>query len=131
MVAIQQPNYLNIELPTLKVGSIFKVISAYITMARTLNSMRKILKFQFNNFEAFIKIYNLDTPDKVDNILIKLENMSEQHNISLNNALLNKWYAYPLYYLVDRIEDWNMALQGLLMSLDVELVHQEKQLNDN
>jgi len=131
MVAVQQHNYLDIELPTLKVGSIFKVISVYITMFKTLNSMRKILKFQFNNFEAFIKIYNLDTPDKVDNILIKLENMSEQHNLSLDNTLLNKWYAYPLYYLVDRIEDWNMALQGLLMSLDVELVHQEKQLNDN
>ncbi len=128
MVATQQ-NYLDIKLPTLKVGSIFKAIDKYITMLKTLNSIRKIYKLQFNNFKFYIMAHNLDTIEKVDNMAIKLEGLSDIHNNLLEDTELQRWYAYPLYYLVDRIEDWNMASQGLLMSLDVELMKKDKQLN--
>jgi len=125
MVAVQS-NYLDIELPSLKVGSIFKVISRYITMFKTLNGIRKMFKLQFNNFDFYIMAYELDTIEKVDNMAIKLENISDIHNNLLENEDLKKWYYYPLYYLVDRIEDWNMALQGLLSALEIELMKKEK-----
>jgi len=66
-------------------------------------------------------IHKLDTLEKIDEVLINLEELSDLSNEVLETKEINKWYNLPIRYMVDKLEDRNMALQGLLLSKQANL----------
>lgn len=130
MLALNQENYAYIQIPNFSNTSLMQNFTKYITTLKKLNQTRKLLKSIFTHFDTFVLINNLNSSEKIDQFLLALEDVSEINEELLETPILSQWHLYPLYYLVDKIEDWNMATQGLLTGLEAELKH-EKTLNDN
>ena len=131
MIALEQQNYLYIDIPSFSDSSFIKTINQYITTFQKLNQTRKFLKSIFHNFDTFVIINSLNSSEKIDHFLETLEDITDINEDILENNIFSQWHTYPLYYLVDKIEDWNMATQGLLTGLDARLKHQVKYPNDN
>ncbi len=131
MIALEQQNYLYIDIPSFSDSSFIKTINQYITTFQKLNQTRKFLKSIFQNFDTFVIINSLNSSERIDHFLETLEDITDINEDILENNIFSQWHTYPLYYLVDKIEDWNMATQGLLTGLDARLKHQVKYPNDN
>ena len=125
MVAVNQ-NYFNLNfnyyLPSFEQNNSFvKRIKENIQLFKELYTLRKILKSYFDNLDTFLLIHKLDTLEKIDEVLINLEELSDLSNEVLETKEINKWYNLPIRYMVDKLEDRNMALQGLLLSKQAHL----------
>jgi len=125
MVAVNQ-NYFNLNfdyyLPSFKQNSSFvKRIKENIQLFKGLYTLKKILKSYFDNLDTFLLIHKLDTIEKIDEVLIGLEELSDLSNEVLESKEINRWYNLPIRYMVDKLEDRNMALQGLLLSKQAHL----------
>jgi len=125
MVAVNQ-NYFNLNfnyyLPSFEQNNSFvKRIKENIQLFKELYTLRKILKSYFDNLDTFLLIHKLDTLEKIDEVLINLEELSDLSNEVLETKEINKWYNLPIRYMVDKLEDRNMALQGLLLSKQANL----------
>ncbi|CAA6802569.1 MAG: Unknown protein [uncultured Sulfurovum sp.] len=101
--------------------SLVKSISTYIELLRGLHTLKKVLKSNFNNFDTYLLVNKLNTIETIDNVLINLEDLSEFTNEVLNKQELQTWSSFPIRYMTDKVEDWNMALQGLLLSKQAHL----------
>jgi len=131
MVALEQNKLFHIDLPNFKGSSIFKAVNIYITLLNKLNAMRKLYKYQFNHFDEFVIAYKIDNTDRINNLLDRLDDVSTEMNHLLEAKELQGWYMYPLYYLADRVEDWNMALQGLFSALEADIAFKELEANED
>ena len=125
MVAVNQ-NYFNLNfnyyLPSFEQNNSFvKRIKENIQLFKELYTLRKILKSYFDNLDTFLLIHKLDTLEKIDEVLISLEELSDLSNEVLETTEINRWYNLPIRYMVDKLEDRNMALQGLLLSKQANL----------
>jgi len=130
MVALEQSPF-RIEIPNFKDSSFLSAIDKYITNLKRFNSIRGFLKNLFINFDEYIAMNQINSIEKIENILDTLDAVSEATNELLEDKHFKKWYMYPLYYTIDRVEDWNMALQGLLTSLEAQIAHKQLTSNDN
>jgi len=125
MLAIEQ-NYFSssfnfFEASTHKEHSLMENIKSYAQVITRLHTLRKLLKSNFNNFDTYVLINKLDNMEKIDSMLINLEDLSEFTNDILESKDYQAWSMFPIRYMVNKIEDWNMALQGLLLSRQAHL----------
>ena len=132
MIALNQ-NYFNLNLdyslPNLQRGFL-TATKSYISTLKELYNLNKFLQVSIYNIENFLLLNGADTVEKIDDILIKLEDISEVSSELLEeNTTLTKWYNYPLRYMIDRVETSNMSLQAMLGSQQAQLMHKNR--NDN
>jgi len=125
MIAINQ-NYFSLnfnyfEPSSTKEHSFIENIKVHAEILKKLHTFRTILKSNFNNFDTYVLIGKLDSIEKIDEVLITLEDLSEFTNNILENDDYKSWANFPMRYMADKIEDWNMALQGLLLSRQAHL----------
>jgi len=125
MLALNQEDYSYIKIPSFSDTSLLENFTQYIATLKKLNQTRKLLKSIFNNFDTFVLLNNLNNSERIDQFLLALEDVSEINEALLGTHIFSQWHLYPLYYLVDKIEDWNMATQGLLTGLEAELKHEQ------
>ena len=67
-----------------------------------------------DELELFLKLNKIDSVEKIDNILLQLEEFSETIDKELEENHLQKWYNYPLRYMIEKVETSNMSLQAML-----------------
>ena len=131
MVAINQ-NYFNFNsdyfIPSVKYdNSLFKSIGAYGSTLKELYNLNKFLQVSIYNIENFLLLNGADTVEKIDNILITLEEFTDFSNELLKDSQeLKKWYNYPLRYMVDKVETSSMSLQAMLGSKQAQIMHHNK-----
>ena len=136
MIALNQ-NYFNIDIdsftPSFKnANSFLDGSKAYISILKEIYSLNKFLQVSIYNVENFLLLNGADSVEKIDNILIKLEEFSEQTEQLLEeNELFNKWYNLPLRYAVNKVETSNMSLQAMLGSKQALLMHRANKNHDN
>jgi len=87
-----------------------KTIKYHLKLYTIINELSYILRGYAENLDTLLLINRLDTIDKIDEILINLENLSE-----ITNELLES-DNFPLKHILNKLEDNNMLLQGLLLS---------------
>ena len=137
MIAINQ-NYfslnLNFDFDNFKKeyedSSFLNYAKIYTQVIRKLYTLRKILKSNFDNFDTYLMINKLDTVEKIDEVLQNLEDLTEFTEGVLESNKLKSWSYRPILYMIDSVEDANMALQGMLLSKQAHLVH-DKELDDH
>lgn len=131
MVAVNQ-NYFNFKsdyfVPSLKYdNSFFKSIGAYGSTLKELYNLNKFLQVSIYNIENFLLLNGADSVEKIDNILIMLEEFTDFSNELLeDNEKLKAWYNYPLRYMIDKVETSNMSLQAMLSSQQAHIMHKSK-----
>ena len=131
MVAVNQ-NYFNFNsdyfIPSVKYdNSLFKSIGAYGSTLKELYNLNKFLQVSIYNIENFLLLNGADTVEKIDNILITLEEFTDFSNELLKDSQeLKKWYNYPLRYMVDKVETSSMSLQAMLGSKQAQIMHHNK-----
>jgi len=131
MIAVNQ-NYFNFNsdyfIPSIKYdNSMIKSIGAYGSTLKELYNLNKFLQISIYNIENFLLLNGADSVEKIDNILITLEEFTDFSNEQLaDNQKLKKWYNYPLRYMVDKVETSSMSLQAMLGSQQAQLIHQNK-----
>ena len=126
MTATLNQNYFNLNfnylMPSFNYkNSLTEKSKNYIKLFKELYTLRSILKKYFDNLDTFLLINKFNTLEKIDDVLISLENLSELTNEVLESEKIKKWYNFPIYYITDKVEDRNMALQGLLLSKQAHL----------
>ncbi len=133
MVTINQ-NYFNFNsdyfISSIKYkNTLLKSISAYMTTLKELYNLNKFLQVSIYNIENFLLLNGADSVEKIDNILVTLEEFTDFSNELLeDNQKLKKWYNYPLRYMVDKVETSNMSFQGMLGSQQALIMHKKLQL---
>ena len=126
MIAVNQ-NYFNLNFDyylssfNQKNNSFVQIIKENINLFKDIYTLKKILTSYFDNLDTFLLIHKLDTLEKIDDVLISLEELSDLSNEVLETKEINIWYNFPIRYIVDKLEDRNMALQGLLLSKQAHL----------
>ena len=131
MVAVNQ-NYFNFNsdyfISSLKYdNSFFKSIGDYSSTLKELYNLNKFLQVSIYNIENFLLLNGADSVEKIDDILITLEEFTDFSNELLeDNKKLKAWYNYPLRYMVDKVETSNMSLQGMLASQQAHILHKNK-----
>ena len=134
MVAVNQ-NYFNFSsdyfIPSIQYdNSLIKSISAYGSTLKEFYNLNKFLQVSIYNIENFLLLNGADSVEKIDDILIKLEDISDISSELLeDNETLKKWYNYPLRYMIDKVETSNMSLQAMLGSQQAQIMHKNR--NDN
>ena len=125
MVAVENSHFsLNFEdyLPNFKQHSSFiKRVKENIKLFKDIYTLKEILKDYFDNLDIFLLLNRLDTLEKIDEVLISLEELSDLTQKVLDTKDINIWYNLPIRYIIDKLEDRNMALQGLLLSKQAHL----------
>ncbi|MBD3794948.1 MAG: hypothetical protein IE881_03220 [Epsilonproteobacteria bacterium] len=102
-------------------SDLFSKIRDYIQLYKSSNNLAYILRGYAENLDTLLLINRLDTVDKIDEILVNLENLSEITNKLLESDNLKLIYNLPLRYILNKLEDNNMLLQGLLLSSQAHL----------
>ena len=131
MVAVNQ-NYFNFNsdylISSLKYdNSFFKSIANYGSTLKELYNLNKFLQVSIYNIENFLLLNGADSVEKIDNILITLEEFTDfSKELLEDNEKLKAWYNYPLRYMVDKVETSNMSLQGMLASQQAHILHKNK-----
>ncbi|KIM10076.1 MAG: hypothetical protein KU38_08075 [Sulfurovum sp. FS08-3] len=129
MVTVNQ-NYFNINfdyiLPTFNHKSLLDRVQKYVTLYKEINALKNTLKSYFDNIDNYLLINKLNSVDKIDEVLINLEDLSEFANEILDNQELKRWYNAPLSHALNKLEDRNIALQGLLLSKQAHIKHASK-----
>jgi len=122
MIAIPQ-NQFSIDLDL--GSSTLEYTKSYIALLHKLYTLRKILKSNLDNLDTYLTINQLYHVEKLDEILIGLEELSDFTQEILNTHKLKHWTNYPIYYMIDKLEDANISLQGLLLSTQSHLTQDE------
>jgi len=131
MVAVNQ-NYFNFNsdyfIPSIKYeNSLIKRVGAYGSTLKELYNLNKFLQVSIYNIENFLLLNGADSVEKIDNILLTLEEFTDFSNELLeDNQKLKKWHNYPLRYMIDRVETSNMSLQAMLGSQQAQIMHKTK-----
>jgi hypothetical protein len=102
-------------------SDLFSKIRDYIQLYKSSSNLSYILRGYAENLDTLLLINRLDTVDKIDEILVNLENLSEVTNELLESDKLKLIYNLPLKYILNKLEDNNMLLQGLLLSSQAHL----------
>ena len=102
-------------------SSTLEYTKSYLTLLHKLYRLQKILKSNIVNLNEYLTINQLYNIEKIDEILIGLEELSELTEEILTTDNSKYWTNYPIWYMVDKLEDANMTLQGLLLSTQSHL----------
>ena len=102
-------------------SSTLEYTKSYLTLLHKLYRLQKILKSNIDNLNEYLTINQLYNIEKIDEILIGLEDLSELTEEILTTDNSKYWTNYPIWYMVDKLEDANMTLQGLLLSTQSHL----------
>ena len=97
MIAVNQ-NYFDINYFTSSSQNIsfFDDVIHYIDMLKKLYSLNRFLQSSIYNIDNFLLLLGADNLDKIDDILIKLEDFSDfSSDIITRDKSLEKWYNYP------------------------------------
>ena len=88
MVSTNQ-NYFNIDfdyiLPSFNHKSLLDRVQKYATLYKEINALKNTLKSYFDNIDNYLLINKLDSVDKIDEVLINLEDLSDLTNEMLDN----------------------------------------------
>jgi len=117
LLAIDNQNFFNIDFFTFKFdkhSNLFESIILYTKLIKELNHTNKILRIMIDELELFLKLNKIDSVEKIDNILLQLEEFSETIDKELEENHLQKWYNYPLRHMIEKVETSNMSLQAML-----------------
>ena len=134
MVAVNN-NYFNIDINYFgtslkKTSSFLDRVREYIDVLKKMYNLDKFLQASIYNIENFLFLNSIDSIEKIDDILIKLEDFSQQNEDMLQeNEFLNKWYNLPLRYAIEKIDSSNMSLQAMLSSQQALLIHKSNNVN--
>jgi len=96
-------------------------IKNYIAIIQSLRQIDSYLDSTIDNLDVSMELSGIDTEDKIDNLLLKLERVSETNEKILASESLQKWYYLPIRYFLNKVEDSNYSLQGLLGSKQAEI----------
>jgi len=99
-----------------------KTIKYYVELYKIISELSYVLCCYAENLDTLLLINELDTVEKIDEVLISLENLSE-----INNELLES-DNLPFKHILNKLEDNNMLLQGLLLSSQA---HKTDKINPN
>lgn len=100
---------------------------AYFSTLKELYSLNQFLQSSIYNVESFLLLNGADSVDKIDDILIKLEEFTDfSSELLKDNQHLKKWYNYPVRYMLDKVETSNMSLQAMLSSQQAQIMHQNR-----
>lgn len=100
--------------------------SHYTSVLKKLNKVDSYLNHFIDNLDITLDVQGIDTVDKIDDILLNLESISDINEEILSNQEYKKWYFMPIRYLIDRIETSNYSLQGLLGAKQAEIMFTHK-----
>lgn len=117
MVAIDNHKYFNIDFFTLKFDghdSFSRNVKRYFGILKKLNEANISLQLYIEHFDFYLEIMKLDTVEKIDEILINLETISEILEKELEDSNVKKWYFYPIHYMFEKVEASNQSLQAML-----------------
>ncbi|MFK5975835.1 MAG: hypothetical protein QM493_04955 [Sulfurovum sp.] len=131
MIALNQ-NYFDINYFTSSNQNIsfFDDIIHYFNMLKKFYSLYKFLQSSISNIDNFLLLLGADSLDKIDEVLIRLEEFSDLSNeIITKDKSLHKWYNYPIRFMLNRVETSNMSLQGMLGSQQALIMHKNKNAN--
>jgi hypothetical protein len=92
-----------------------KTIKYYVELYKIISELSDVLCCYSENLDTLLIINRLDTVEKIDEILVNLENLTE-----ITNELLES-DNFPFKYILNKLEDDNMLLQGLLLSSQAHL----------
>jgi hypothetical protein len=102
-------------------SSTLEYIRSYLALFHKLYTLCKILKSNFKNINEYLTINQLYNIEKIDEVLIGLEELSDLTEEILTTKKFKSWINYPIWYMVNRLEDENMRLQGILLSTQSHL----------
>jgi len=131
MIAINH-NYFNLNIdyfiPSSKQSNSFlDNLKAYILIFKKLYTTNKVIQNFIYNVESFLFLSGADTVDKIDEIIMKLEDFSEfTQELLEKDKDFNKWYNYPLRYMLDKIDSSTMSLQAMMGSQQALMMHKNK-----
>jgi len=128
MIALDQ-NYFDINYFTSSHQNISFLddVTHYIDMLKKLYSLNRFLQSSIYNIDNFLLLLGADSLDKIDDILIKLEEFSDlSSEIITKDKSLEKWYNYPIRFMLNRVETSNMSLQAMLGSQQALIMHKNK-----
>jgi len=131
MIALDQ-NYFDINYFTSSHQNISFLddVTHYIDMLKKLYSLNRFLQSSIYNIDNFLLLLGADSLDKIDDILIKLEEFSDlSSEIITKDKSLEKWYNYPIRFMLNRVETSNMSLQAMLGSQQALIMHKNKNAN--
>jgi len=92
-----------------------KTIKYYVELYKIISELSYVLCCYSENLDTLLIINRLDTVEKIDEILVNLENLTE-----ITNELLES-DNFPFKHILNKLEDDNMLLQGLLLSSQAHL----------
>lgn len=106
-------------------SSIIDYAKSYLCLLKNLYTLQKIFKSNLKNLDTYLSINKLYDIEKIDEILIGLEELSEVTDKILDSNKFKQWKNYPIWYATDKLEDANMSFQGLLASTQAHLSEDE------
>lgn len=104
-------------------NSLKEFVHSYVKVIKQLRRLDSYLDNYIENLDINLELNGIDTVNKIDDFLIRLEQLTEINEQFLSDEELDTWYYYPIRYLLDKVEDSNYSLQGLLSSKQAELSH--------
>ncbi len=125
-VIIENPLIFDISL--LKSSSntkLFDSSKAYFLTFIELYNMNNFFQRGIKNIDKYLFLFGADNAQKIDNILLKLEEITDYSSELLESQEINKWYNYPIYYAFNKMETSCMSLQALLASKEALMAHNE------
>jgi len=125
-VIIENPLIFDISL--LKSSSntkLFDSSKAYFSTFIELYNMNNFFQRGIKNIDKYLFLFGADNAQKIDNILLKLEEITDYSSELLESQEINKWYNYPIYYAFNKMETSCMSLQALLASKEALMAHNE------
>ena len=103
------------------------MLKVYVSVFQELRSFNNFIQSSIYNIENFLLLNGVDSVEKIDNILMRLESFSEQTQKLLNESVVfNKWYSFPLRYMFKKLDTSNASFQAMLGSQQALMMHNTK-----
>lgn len=125
-VTIENPLLFNINLFKYSPNSkLFDSSKAYFITLIELYNMNSFFQKGIKNIDKYLFLFGANNAQKIDDILLKLEEITDYSSELLESQEINKWYNYPIYYAFDKMETSCMSLQAMLASKEAMMAHNE------
>ena len=128
MTATINQNYFDLNFDyssSIKSLSIVNRVKQYILILTILYRQNKFFQNGIKDIDLFLFLFGANNAEKVDDILIRLEELTDHTTKLLESKHLKSWFFYPLRYAIDKTETSCMSLQALLASKEAIMAHNE------